>query len=217
MAARRPASRLRSTAPATIRSRPGVLRGGRSSPRREGQHRARASVKASVPPGIAFAHESVNGPTIPGHRSVGRVVQGGQHSPIRVARFAADRWTKLRMVAAVIALLVAIVGALSSAFRSRASPVAENLALRQQLVVLRIGRRPRLGPIDRAFWVIASRVASRGVDVLAIVQPPRPCRHHCLGHALRARIDRTWARCSSSRGRIARDSPDPTSKPSTHN
>ena len=37
----------------------------------------------------------------------------------------------------VLGLLLAILGALRSAFRSRASLVAENLALRQQLAVLR--------------------------------------------------------------------------------
>jgi hypothetical protein len=71
----------------------------------------------------------------------------------------------------VIALLQAVVGTLGSAFRSRASLVAENLLLRQQLAVLKVGRRPRLRPIDRAFWVIVSSVWSRWVDVLAIVKP----------------------------------------------
>jgi hypothetical protein len=60
-----------------------------------------------------------------------------------------------------MSVLFAIVGALGCAFRSRASLVAENLALRQQLAVLRVGRRPRLRPIDRAFWVaLASRSTS---------------------------------------------------------
>jgi hypothetical protein len=69
----------------------------------------------------------------------------------------------------VLALLEALVGALVSAMRPRASLVAENLALRQQLAVLRVGRRPRLRSIDRAFWVVLSRVWSRWVDVLAVV------------------------------------------------
>ena len=75
-----------------------------------------------MPPGIAFAHESVNVPAIPGHRSLGGGARGAAAKPVRVARFAANRWTTLRTVATAIALLVAIVGALSSAFRSRASP-----------------------------------------------------------------------------------------------
>src|ERR1019366_6963580 len=49
--------------------------------------------------------------------------------------------------------------------------VAENLALRQQLAALVRGRpRPRLGPIDRAFWVVLARTWSRWADVLAIVK-----------------------------------------------
>jgi hypothetical protein len=46
-----------------------------------------------------------------------------------------------------------------------------NLVLRQQLAVMRVGRRPRLRPIDRAFWIVVSRAWSRWVDVLAIVKP----------------------------------------------
>ena len=85
------------------------------------------------------------------------------------------------MVSAALALLETSTGALVSALRPTASLVAENLSLRQQLAVLRVGRRPRLHPIDRAFWVVLSRVRSRWVDVLAIVKPAtvigwhRPC------------------------------------------
>jgi hypothetical protein len=54
------------------------------------------------------------------------------------------------------------VGALRACFRARASLVAENLALRQQLVVLRRKRkRPHPVPVDRAFWV-GSRRFGRG-------------------------------------------------------
>src|SRR5271166_1865740 len=53
---------------------------------------------------------------------------------------------------------------------ARASLVAENLALRQQLAVLpRQTRRPRLRPIDRAFWMMLLHVWSRWADTLAIV------------------------------------------------
>jgi hypothetical protein len=51
---------------------------------------------------------------------------------------------------------------LFSAFKPRASLVVENLALRQQLATLqRAVPRPRLRPIDRAFWVLLSRTWSR--------------------------------------------------------
>lgn len=110
-------------------------------------------------------------------------------------RFARDKRAELRKVAAVIRLLQAIVGALGSAFRTRASLVAENFALRQQLAVLRAGRRPRLRPIDRAFWVVLSRTWSRWVDVLAIVKPATVIGWHRRGYA------RLWAAKSRRVGR----------------
>jgi transposase InsO family protein len=82
-----------------------------------------------------------------------------------------------------MSVLFAIVGSLGCALRSRASLVAENLALRQQLAALRVGRRPRLGPIDRAFWVALSRVWSRWQDVVAIVKPATVVAWHRRGFA----------------------------------
>jgi hypothetical protein len=72
----------------------------------------------------------------------------------------------------VIAILEALVGALLTAFRSRASLGVENLALRQQLAVLRRRRRRLdLRAIDGAFWVTLSRVWLRWADSLVIVKP----------------------------------------------
>jgi hypothetical protein len=57
----------------------------------------------------------------------------------------------------MLALVEAIFGAFFAAFRPRMSLVAENLLLRQQLAILcRATPRPRLRPIDRAFWVIVT-------------------------------------------------------------
>jgi hypothetical protein len=78
-------------------------------------------------------------------------------------------------------LLGAMVGAAVAAFRSRSNLVAENLALRQQLAVLRVGRRPLLRRIDRAFWVVLSRLWSRSVDVIAIVKPATVIGWHRRG------------------------------------
>jgi transposase InsO family protein len=65
----------------------------------------------------------------------------------------------------MLPILEAVVGALLAALRPRASLVAENLVLRQQLAILRRANpRPRLRPIDRAFWVVVSRVWSRWTD-----------------------------------------------------
>jgi len=79
----------------------------------------------------------------------------------------------------------AIVGAFFAASRPRVSLVAENLLLRQQLAILcRATPRPRLRPIDRAFWVIVSRLWSRWTDTLAIVRPATVIEWHRRGFAL---------------------------------
>jgi hypothetical protein len=53
-------------------------------------------------------------------------------------------------------------GAIVRTFRSRRGLMLENLALRQQLAVLkRKHPRPKLGPLDKLFWVVALRFWSR--------------------------------------------------------
>ena len=37
----------------------------------------------------------------------------------------------------------------------------ENLALRQQLATVLQKRQPRIGPVDRVFWVVLRRVWAR--------------------------------------------------------
>jgi hypothetical protein len=57
--------------------------------------------------------------------------------------------------AQVLRLLVLAIGAI---FRPKALLIAENLCLRQQLVLLqRRHPRPRLSDADRRFWILASR------------------------------------------------------------
>ncbi len=56
-------------------------------------------------------------------------------------------------------LLLSVLRALLTAVFSRASLVVENVALRQQLVVLSRGTpRPRLRRRDRAFWMVLRRL-----------------------------------------------------------
>jgi transposase InsO family protein len=99
-------------------------------------------------------------------------------------------------VAIVLALLKAFAGALLSAFKPRASLVMENLALRQQLAILRRATpRPRLSAVDRAFWTILSRTWSRWANVLAIVQPATVVGWHRRGFA------RFWTMKSKHVGR----------------
>src|SRR6266849_2164709 len=60
-------------------------------------------------------------------------------------------------------------GAILCIFRNRRSLVLENLALPQQLAVLkRKHPRPRLGPLDKLFWVLARRFY--GEALLAVPQ-----------------------------------------------
>lgn len=57
-------------------------------------------------------------------------------------------------------------------FASRSDLLLENLALRQQLAVLKARQpRPRLCATDRIFWVALRRLWPRWRDVLVIVQP----------------------------------------------
>ena len=61
----------------------------------------------------------------------------------------------------------------------------ENLALRQQLAVLKQGnRRPRLRHADRIFWVWMSRLWSDWRALLVIVQPDTVVKWHRLGFKL---------------------------------
>jgi putative transposase len=73
-------------------------------------------------------------------------------------------------------------GLLLRLFRSRRDILLENLALRQQLVVLKRGRRrPRLGAFDKLFWVIARKLWSRWQQVLIVVMPDTVVRWHRAG------------------------------------
>jgi len=78
----------------------------------------------------------------------------------------------LRLIRAVIRAL----------FANRADLVAENLALRQQLNVLRRNvRRPRLRLEDRVFWLWLARGWSKWRDSLIIVKPETVVRWHRQG------------------------------------
>jgi hypothetical protein len=99
---------------------------------------------------------------------------------------------------------------------SRWALAAENLALRQQLAVLRRSvQRPRLRPCDRVFWAWLSRWWARWKDALVIVSPATVVGWHRQGFRLwwrwksrgrdgRPRIDAEVRRLIS---RMARDNP----------
>jgi hypothetical protein len=84
---------------------------------------------------------------------------------------------------------------LRSAVRSRCDVAVENLALRQQLVVLtRSSRRPRLTRADRLFWTWLSRAWPRWRSALVIIQPDTVIRWH----------RRSWRHCWTWKSRRCR-------------
>ena len=81
----------------------------------------------------------------------------------------------------ILVLFVFLRGLLAS----RVALAAENLALRQQLAVLRrTTPRPKLRRSDRVFWAWLSRLWSNWRTALVIVQPQTVVRWHRLGFRL---------------------------------
>ncbi len=75
-----------------------------------------------------------------------------------------------------------IFGTVGAAIRCRHDLATENLALRQQLAVMKYQRpRPRLTDADRLFWVLLSRIWSDWHASLHIVQPETVVRWHRQG------------------------------------
>ncbi len=92
-----------------------------------------------------------------------------------------------------------MVWAMASFFRSKTSLVAENLCLRQQLLVMQRKRpRPRLQDKDRRFWILASRWFPRWQKPLLIVTPETVLRWHRKGWKA------FWRWRSKPRGRSGR-------------
>src|SRR5271163_3053583 len=90
-------------------------------------------------------------------------------------------------------------GALARAFHSRRSIVLENIALRQQLAVLKRRRpRPRLDLLDKLFWVAARRFWSEWKQALIVVTPETVVRWHRAGFCL------YWKLISRVRTRVGR-------------
>jgi len=92
-----------------------------------------------------------------------------------------------------------VVRAFAALFMRRASLVAENLCLRQQLLVLQRGRRrPRLNNADRRFWILASRWIPDWWSSLLIVKPETVLGWHRKGWRA------YWRWRSSPRGKCGR-------------
>ena len=74
---------------------------------------------------------------------------------------------------------------LTQSFRSRRDLLLENLALRQQLAVLKAKHpQPRLAAPDRLFWVVLRRFWPGWKQALLIVQPETVVRWHRAGFKL---------------------------------
>ena len=72
--------------------------------------------------------------------------------------------------------------AVTACFKSKTQLIAENLCLRQQLVVLkRRQQRPRLRDSDRRFWIVAYRWFTRWRETLIVVQPETVLGWHRRG------------------------------------
>ncbi len=73
---------------------------------------------------------------------------------------------------ALLLLISALLRCSLAFFRSHNEQVIIELALRQQLATYaRKQSKPRLTPLDRAFWVALSRLWSPWRDTLVIVKP----------------------------------------------
>src|SRR5664280_1314454 len=76
-------------------------------------------------------------------------------------------------------------GVVLRGFRTHRGLMLENLALRQQLAVFKRQQpRPRLGAIDKLFWVIARRFWAHWKKALLIVLPDTVARWHRSGFKL---------------------------------
>ena len=101
-----------------------------------------------------------------------------------------------------------LVGIILRVFRKRSSLLLENLALRQQLAVLkRHHPRPHIRLFDKLFWVLAKRCWKRWKEALIVVSPETVVRWHQAGFALYWRaISRV--RRAAGRRRIPKESRD---------
>jgi len=69
-------------------------------------------------------------------------------------------------------MLVIVLTFLHNLFRSRHDLLLENLALRQQILVLeRQIKRPEFRDRDRAFWIVLSRFWTKWENPLRLVRP----------------------------------------------
>jgi putative transposase len=82
-------------------------------------------------------------------------------------------------------MLYQLIRAAFMAFGARRNLAIENLALRQQLAILkRLSKRPRLTHADRLFWVILSKLWRNWAEALIVVKPETVIEWHRKGFRL---------------------------------
>ena len=82
----------------------------------------------------------------------------------------------------LVIFAISLLRCLLAQFRNRQDQAIVELALRQQLAVYAQSRpRPRLSPLDRAFWVVLSQLWPRWKDHLVVVRPETVVRWHRQG------------------------------------
>jgi len=97
-----------------------------------------------------------------------------------------------------MSLVLALLGTLRAALRTHTDLALENLALRQQLALLRRrSKRPQFALLDRLLWVWLSNQWAGWRDALHVVRPETVIRWHRQGF----RAFWTW---KSRRGRTGR-------------
>jgi putative transposase len=90
-------------------------------------------------------------------------------------------------------------GLFTRCFQSHQSLLRENLALRQQLAVLkRKDPRPAMGAVDKIFWVFARRFWGAWKQSLVLVNPETVVRWHRSGFRL------YWGLISKARKQVGR-------------
>ena len=84
-----------------------------------------------------------------------------------------------------MSFLILVVTFLRSFFKSRHQLVLENLALRQQVAMLRLSvKRPRATVADKLFWILFSRYMDGWREVLHALHPDTVVRWHRQGFRL---------------------------------
>ncbi len=90
-----------------------------------------------------------------------------------------------RAMSPLLKFVMLLLRCIPAFFRSRNEQAIVELALRQQLATFALnGPKPRITSVDRAFWILLSRIWSGWKDTLVIVQPDTVVRWHRKGFRL---------------------------------